>query len=49
LADRFIFRDFGRQCPKTIAELRDMMTTWADNKEKENDRFLKRGDDNNGN
>jgi len=26
-----------------------MMTTWADNKEKENDRFLKRGDDNNGN
>ena len=49
LFDRFIFRDFDRQRPKTITELRVMMTKWDDNEEQENDRFPKRSDDNNGN
>jgi len=31
LFDRYIFRDFGCQQPKTIVEIRDMMTKWADN------------------
>ena len=33
LFDHYIFRDFSRQRPKTIAELHDMMSTWADNEE----------------
>ena len=45
----YIFKDFGRQRPRSIAELRDMMIKWAENEEKENDRFTKRADDNNGN
>ena len=46
---RFTFRDFKCQRPRSIMELRDMMTKWAENEEQENDRFQKSTDDNNGN
>ena len=30
-----LYRDFGRNCPKTVVELRDMMQRWADEEEQE--------------
>lgn len=49
LTDRYLFRDFGQQRPKTIGELRDMMAVWADNEEQENDSYPTRGDEYNDN
>ncbi|RLN33684.1 retrotransposon protein, putative, Ty3-gypsy subclass [Panicum miliaceum] len=45
LTDQALFRDFGRNRPKTVAALLDMMQTWADQEEQERDRFSKRGND----
>jgi hypothetical protein len=39
------YHDFGRNCPTTVVELRDMMAWWADQEDKENDRFPKRNHD----
>ena len=47
LSDRYIIRDFGCQRPRSIMELRDMMTKWAKNEEQENDHFPMRAEDNN--
>ena len=38
--------DFGRNRPKTVVELRDMMQRWADKEEQERNRFPCRNDDN---
>ena len=40
--------DFGRNRPKTVEELRDMMQRWADEEEQECNRFPCRNNDNNG-
>jgi hypothetical protein len=42
------YRDFGRNRPKTVVELRDMMQRWADEEEQECIRFPRRNNDNNG-
>jgi nucleoside-diphosphate-sugar epimerase len=51
LSSKNIYRNFGRNHPNTIMELRDMMRRWADQKDEKNERFLKRSNDkrNNGN
>jgi hypothetical protein len=53
LTDPGIYRDFGRNRPKTIAGLRDMMHDWSEQEEKMHERFprcndlnLKRANDN---
>jgi hypothetical protein len=46
LGSKNIYRDFGRNRPKTDMELCDMMQRWVDQEDKENERFPKR---NNGN
>ena len=43
-----LYRDFGRNRPKTVVELRDMMQRWADEEEQERSRFPRRNNDNNG-
>ena len=43
-----LYRDFGRNRPKTVVELRDMMQRWADEEEQECSRFPCRNNDNNG-
>ncbi|RLN03691.1 putative polyprotein [Panicum miliaceum] len=45
LTDQALFRDFGCNRPKTVAALRNMMQSWADQEEHERDRFLKCGND----
>jgi hypothetical protein len=42
LASKNIYRYFGRNCPKTVMELHDMMQRWVDQKDEENERFPKR-------
>jgi hypothetical protein len=39
LRDLDIYRDFGRNKPKTVAELHDMMHDWSDQEEKMCERF----------
>jgi hypothetical protein len=39
------YHNFGRNCPTTAMELRDMMARWADQEDEENDRFPKRNSD----
>jgi hypothetical protein len=46
LTDPGIYRDFGRNRPKTIADLRDMIHDWSEQKEKMCERFLRRNDNN---
>jgi hypothetical protein len=43
-----LYRDFGRNHPKTVVELRDMMQRWADEEEQERNRFPRHNNDNNG-
>ena len=43
-----LYRDFGRNRPKMVVELRDMMQRWADEKEQERSRFPRRNNGNNG-
>ena len=40
-------RDFGRNCPKTVVELCNMMQHWVDEEEQERSRFSRRNQDNN--
>jgi hypothetical protein len=46
LATQQLYRDFGRNRPRSVMALRDMMMEWADQEEQEHDRFP-RHDDNN--
>jgi hypothetical protein len=41
-----IYRDFGRNRPKIIVGLRDMMHNWSEQKEKMRERFPRRNDSN---
>jgi hypothetical protein len=43
------YHDFGHNCPTTTMELLDMMARWADQEDKENDRFPKCNHDKQGN
>ena len=43
-----LYCDFGRNRPKTVVELRDMMQHWAAKKEQERSRFPRCNNDNNG-
>ena len=43
-----LYRDFGRNRPKTVVDLRDMIQCWADAEEQERSRFPRRNSDNNG-
>jgi hypothetical protein len=43
-----LYRDFGRNRPKTVVDLRDMMQRWADEEEQERSRFPRCNNDNNG-
>jgi hypothetical protein len=43
-----LYRDFGRNRPKTVVEQRDMMQRWADEEEQERSRFPCHNNDNNG-
>ena len=36
---RSLYRDFGRNLPKTVVDLRDMMQCWADEEEQERSLF----------
>jgi hypothetical protein len=44
ITDPGIYRDFGRNRPKTVAGLRDMMHDWAEQEEKMRERFPRRPD-----
>jgi hypothetical protein len=33
------FEDFGRRCPSSITKLKDMITSWADEEDKENAKY----------
>jgi hypothetical protein len=46
ITDPGIYRDFGRNRPKTVAGLRDMMHDWSEQEEKMRERFLRRQDSN---
>jgi hypothetical protein len=46
LTDPDIYRDFGRNRPKTVAGLRDMMHNWSEQEEKMHERFPRRNDNN---
>jgi hypothetical protein len=41
-----IYRDFGRNRPKTVAGLHDMMHDWSEQEEKMRERFSRRNDNN---
>ena len=43
-----LYHDFGRNHPKTVVELRDMMQRWADEEEQERNRFPCHNNDKNG-
>ena len=43
-----LYRDFGRNRPKTVVDFLDMMQRWADEEEQERSRFPRRNNDNNG-
>jgi hypothetical protein len=44
ITDPVIYRGFGRNRPKTIVGLRDMMHDWFEQEEKMRERFLRRND-----
>jgi hypothetical protein len=44
ITDPSIYRDFGRNRPKTVAGLRDMMHDWSEQEEKMRERFPRRHD-----
>jgi hypothetical protein len=46
LTDPGICRDFGRNRPKTVARLRDMMHDWSEQEEKMRERFPRSNDNN---
>jgi hypothetical protein len=46
ITDPGIYRDFGRNRPKTIAGLHDMMHDWSEQEEKMRERFSRRQDSN---
>jgi hypothetical protein len=46
ITDPRIYRDFGRNRPKTIAGLRDMMHNWSEQEEKMREWFPRRNDSN---
>jgi hypothetical protein len=46
ITDPGIYRDFGRNRPKTVASLRDMMHDWSEQEEKMRERFPRRIDNN---
>lgn len=48
LATKTMYREFGRNLPTTVLELRDMMQRWADQEDEENERFPKRKNDKGG-
>jgi len=41
-----LYRDFGRNHPKTVVDLQDMMQRWADEEEQERSGFPRRNNDN---
>jgi hypothetical protein len=46
ITDPGIYRDFGRNRPKTVAGLRDMMHDWSEQEEKMRERFPRCNDSN---
>jgi hypothetical protein len=46
ITDLGIYRDFGRNRPKTVAGLRDMMHDWSEQEEKMREQFPRRQDSN---
>jgi hypothetical protein len=46
ITDPGIYRDFGRNGPKTVAGLRDMIHDWSEQEEKMRERFPRRQDGN---
>jgi hypothetical protein len=46
ITDPGIYRDFGRNRPKTVAGLRDMMHDWSEQEEKMRERFPRHQDGN---
>jgi hypothetical protein len=46
IIDPGIYRDFGRNRPKTVAGLRDMMHDWSEQEEKMREQFPRRNDSN---
>jgi hypothetical protein len=46
IIDPGIYRDFGRNRPKTVAGLRDMMHNWSEQEEKMREQFPRRNDSN---
>jgi hypothetical protein len=46
ITDPGIYRDFGRNRPKIVAGLRDMMHDWSEQEEKMQERFPRRQDGN---
>ena len=46
LAAQQLYRDFGRNRPRSVVALRDMMLAWADQEEQEHDRFPRCEDNN---
>jgi hypothetical protein len=49
ITDQTLVRNFGRNRPKTVAGLCDMLQAWADPEEQERDRFSRRGNNYNNN
>lgn len=41
LAAKLTYREFGRNLPTSVVQLRDMMQRWADQEDEENDQFPK--------
>jgi hypothetical protein len=39
LYHRCTFEDFGRRCPSSITQLKDMITSWADEEDKANAKY----------
>ena len=46
LTTQQLYQDFGRNRPRSVVALRDMMLGWADQEEQERDRFPRRDDNN---
>ena len=46
LAAQQLYRDFGRNRPRSVVALRDMMLAWADQEEQERDHFPSHEDNN---
>jgi hypothetical protein len=46
ITDPGIYRDFGRNRPKIVGGLRDMMHDWSEQEEKMRERFPRRNDNN---